>query len=640
MSPEPMPEVAESSETVGMRQPVTDDTSALLQDAISAYRAGKADQVERLCRRILTLQPEHVASLQILGAVAARTGRLPLGIQLVQKAVRLQPDGASAHIQLGNLLRHEGRPLEAVEELQTALRLQPNSAEAHNDLGLIYLHEGRFSEAAASFGRAIEIKPTLAIAHYNRAIAFEEEGRFGEAAACLRETVALRPELAEAHAELGSLLNADGHFRAAIDCFRRATALKPGSVFALICEARGLELDSEPAAAEEAVRRVIALDPQNSDAYRFLGDILMQQGRFDEAAASFDLAIAVNKRQVAAYGDLAHVRRLKETDRPLITRMLRKLRSEAPLSVGEATTLHFALGKAYDDLGEYGDAIRHFDEGNRLKRQFSTPYDEAAHAVLVDRVIARFTLGLFSRNAKLASDWDGALLVLGMPRSGTTLVEQILSSHPDVAAGGELAFWGERAADFGVDRDGCIDPAWVSQTAPDYRSALTDFSATARRITDKMPHNFHYAGLVHAVFPNARIIHCRRHPVDTCLSIYFQNFGRRMDFAYDRGDLLAFYRQYQRLMAHWRKVLPADRFLEIQYEELVADREPWTRKMIEFCGLEWDDACLHSESNRRPLRTASVWQARQPVYQTSVARWRHYEPWLGCLRELLSDADR
>src|SRR5262249_60022321 len=180
------------------------------------------------------------------------------------------------------------------------------------------------------------------------------------------------------------------------------------------------------------------------------------------------------------------------------------------------------------------------------------------------------------------------IFIVGMLRSGTTLVEQILSSHPEVAAGGELAFWAEHAPGFRVNARGDIDPAWVNEVVNDCRTLLTSISSTARRITDKRPNNFHFIGLIHSVFPRARIIHCQRHPIDTCLSIYFQNFARRIDFAYDRSDLLRAYLQYCGLMAHCRKVLPVDRFLEIQYEELVADREAMSRKMIEFCGLDWN----------------------------------------------------
>jgi hypothetical protein len=231
-------------------------------------------------------------------------------------------------------------------------------------------------------------------------------------------------------------------------------------------------------------------------------------------------------------------------------------------------------------------------------------------------------------------------LIVGMPRSGTTLVEQILSGHPDIAAGGELLFWGEQIAGFRANAENAIDPAWTQDVAQNYQALLRGFSPAALRITDKRPHNFQFIGLIHAIFPRARIIHCHRHPVDTCLSIYFQNFATRMDFAHSRDDLVVAYRLYQKLMAHWREVLPADVFLDVSYEELVASPERMARELIAFSGLEWNEACLHSEQNQRAVRTASVWQARQPIYKTSLARWRHYDPWLGAFRELLSDNER
>jgi tetratricopeptide (TPR) repeat protein len=372
----------------------------------------------------------------------------------------------------------------------------------------------------------------------------------------------------------------------------------------LICQAKLLVEQENPAAAEEPLRRAVDREPQNSDAHCLLGSVLMQLGRFTDAAAAYDLGLALNRRQIAAYYELAHVKKLSEVDRPLIAQ-LEWLLQENGLANEERADLHFALGKAYDDLGEYHSAIGHFDEGNRLTYR-RTSYDQSAHAAAVNRQVAMFTADFFSRNAALGCDVETPILIVGMPRSGTTLVEQMLSSHPEVAAGGELAFWGDWAPGLRISAAGNIDRNWANQVASEYQALLAGISPTARRVTDKRPQNFHYIALIHAVFPRGRIIHCRRHPVDTCLSIYFQNFARRIDFAYDRTDLLAFYSQYQKLMAHWRSVLPADRFLEIQYEELVANREPWTRKMFEFCGLDWDDACLHSERNRRPVRTASV----------------------------------
>jgi tetratricopeptide (TPR) repeat protein len=604
-----------------------------LREAIAAYRAGKLAEVEALCNRTLEQQPDHIASLQLLAAAVGQRGEPRRGIALLEKAISLGPDSVDSHIQLAKLLRLENLVSEPVAALKKAIELKPQSADAYNDLGLIYLAEIGVSEALECFNQANDINPDLTVAHFNKGLALEQQGSYPEAIASFRRVVGIDPNFAEAHARLGNLLLFEGHRVEGIECLRRAAAVRPSSILAFTSQARILMDESKPAAAEELVRQAIDLHPRNSHAHCLLGTVLMQLGQFHDAAASFDQALALNRREIAAHHDLVHVKKLSEADRPLLARMEWVLK-EYKLTDDEQADLHFALGKAYDDLGEYEKAIDHFDRGNRLKHR-GTCFNREQHTLAVNGLIAKFTADLFARNARLGSDWDVPILILGMPRSGTTLVEQILSSHPDVAAGGELAFWGEQTASFRINATGAIDPAWVKEVAHDYRALLTSISPTARRVTDKRPHNFHFLGLIHAVFPHARIIHCRRHPVDTCLSIYFQNFAKRMDFAYDRADLVSAYRQYLKLMAHWRNVLPAERLLEIQYEELVADREIMTRKLIDFCGLDWNEACLYSERNRRAVQTASVWQARQSVYKTSVARWRRYEPWLGALRELL-----
>jgi hypothetical protein len=223
-----------------------------------------------------------------------------------------------------------------------------------------------------------------------------------------------------------------------------------------------------------------------------------------------------------------------------------------------------------------------------------------------------------------------------MPRSGTTLVEQILSSHPRIAGAGELPFWRQQAIALDeVDHPGTIDEAASRRIAGEYLAVLRHSSAMAARITDKMPFNFLWIGLIRLVFPHARFIHCRRHPVDTCLSIYCTSLESIRGFAGDRDDLVFFYREYTRLMDHWRAVLPIDRFIEVDYESLTADLENQARRLIAFCGLEWDAACLRPEQNSRTVQTASKWQARQPIYRSSVERWRSYEPWLGSLRDLM-----
>ena len=278
-----------------------------------------------------------------------------------------------------------------------------------------------------------------------------------------------------------------------------------------------------------------------------------------------------------------------------------------------------------------GDGL--FDAANAIRRQLA-PFDPAGFERLVDRLIARFTREFFEASASLGEDDETPVLVLGMPRSGTTLVERFLSSHPAVGAGGELVFWNERAPSV-VDApdEGLVRAA--PKTRRDYLAVLRGIGPRALRVTDKMPFNFLWIGLIRALFPRARFVHCRRQPVDTCLSIYQTQFAAPLGFASTRGDLVSYFRQYERLMDHWRSVLPADRLLEVAYEDATRDPEGTARALVRFCGLPWDEACLRPERNAGAVKTANKWEARQPVYRTSVDRWRRYEPWLGELRSLL-----
>jgi len=231
------------------------------------------------------------------------------------------------------------------------------------------------------------------------------------------------------------------------------------------------------------------------------------------------------------------------------------------------------------------------------------------------------------------------ILIIGMPRSGTTLLDQIVSSHPQVGSAGELSFWCESPLAGNATK--VFEPAFSDELAVKYRMLLRGFGPGKKRVTDKMPLNFPYLGAIHMLFPNARILHCRRHPVDTCLSLLMNTLSLREapNYLFEPEDTVFTYKEYFRVMKHWREVLPADRFLDVDYEEVVSDKEAMTRKIIAFCGLEWDDACLHHERNERAVDTPSKWQVRQPIYSSSVARWKNYEPWLGPLRELLTDTD-
>jgi len=306
------------------------------------------------------------------------------------------------------------------------------------------------------------------------------------------------------------------------------------------------------------------------------------------------------------------------------------------LQAAQRLRIRLAIGKAAEDLGDYDQAMQQFDAADIVRRG-SASFDPAAFSVEIDRLIARFTPEWIARAPGLGSCDATPVLIIGMPRSGTTLVEQIVSIHPEAGAAGELHFWNQRGAAWHRSGADGIDAPFLAQAQADYLGVLRAIAPKAARVTDKMPFNFLWAGLIHMAFPRATIIHCRRAAVDTALSIHQTHFHPSLTFPTGGAELVAYFRGYQRLVDHWRSVLPADRFIEVDYEELTREPEPEIRRIIAACGLAWHDACLRPECNPRAVNTPSKWQARQPIFRTSVGRWRRYEPWLGPLRALVND---
>jgi tetratricopeptide (TPR) repeat protein len=530
-----------------------------------------------------------------------------------------------------------GWPADAIPALRDAAALQPSNAIIHHDLGLACLEVGRVSDAAAALQQAVANDPRYGDAYFRLGIAFEKLGNISGAIVAYDHATQLLPSLTEAWFRAGALVCELGHRDEAIGCFRRASATGGKTSFGRLGKARALLTENRGQEAEQVLRKTLALDPKNAMAHDLLGNLLSEIGRFDEARECFEHAIANAPLLAGCYYDLVRCRRVTTED-GLRQRMETALTTPG-LDAAQRLRVHLAIGKAADDLGDYAFAMKHFDAADAVRRS-AAPFDSAAFAVEIDRLITRCTPELMARAPELGCGDATPVLIIGMPRSGTTLVEQIVSMHPEVGAGDELHFWNERGAAWhrsteGKDAAG-NEKHFLAKAAQDYLSVLRTIAPTAR-VTDKMPFNFLWAGLIHLTFPRAIIIHCRRAAVDTALSIHQTHFHPGLAFPTGGEELVEYFRSYQRIVSHWRNVLPPDRFIDVDYEELTSAPEAVIRRIIAACGLAWDDACLRPESNPRAVKTPSKWQTRQPIYRTSVARWRRYEPWLGPLRALVED---
>jgi len=548
------------------------------------------------------------------------------------------PQQVAPLLALATQFLRAGRPADAIAPLRDAALLQPSNPIIQHDLGLACLEVDRVADAIEALQRAVASDPRYSDAHFRLGIALEKLGNIGGALAAYDRATKLLPSLTEAWFRAGALVYTLGHVGEAVGCFRRAAATGGRTSFGRLGKARTLVIEDHNQEAEQVLREMLVADPTNAMAYDLLGGVLSELGRFEEARACFERTVAIAPLLAGSYYDLVRCRPVTSADNGLLQGMQAAL-TTAGLEAGQRQRLHLAIGKAAEDLGDYALAMHHFDAADAVRRG-SASFDSAAFSIEVDRLIASCTPEFIARAPELGSSDATPVLIIGMPRSGTTLVEQIVSMHPEVGAGGELNFWNERGAEW--HRAGAagnetpfVLSDFLAKTAADYLGVLRVIAPTAARVTDKMPFNFLWAGLIHVAFPRAIIIHCRRAAVDTALSIHQTHFHPSMPFPTGGAELVAYFRSYQRLIDHWRSVLPADRFLDVDYEDLTRAPEPVIRRIIAACGLAWHDACLRPESNPRAVKTPSKWQTRQPIYRTSVERWRRYEPWLGPLRALV-----
>ena len=560
--------------------------------------------MEARARELTALHPSSGLAWKALSVALQMQDKEAL--DALQRAARLLPDDAEAQSNLGAALRRCGRLDEAVACLRRALQKRPNLAEIWNNLGNAERDLGHFDAAVAALREALRLKPGFAKAHNNLGNVLLDLGRLDEAVASYRQALACHANYAEAHGNLGS----------------------------------ALRLGGRSAEAQSHCERALAIDPHYAAAIMLLAHLQSDQGQFAEASRLLERVIAIDPDCAEAWAGLAGLRRMSREDADWLAGAMRTAERALPR---DEIHLRFAIGKYLDDLGEYEDAFQSFRRANDLAKLHRPRHDQRLLTAGIDCLVQSQTADWVRRARSSAIRSERPVFVVGMPRSGTTLAEQILASHPKVHGAGELPFWNGaagRCAAAADSTDDSGDDARLRRLADDYLALLGEVSQDALRVVDKMPANFMFLGLIHAALPSARIIHLERNPIDTCLSIYFQNFGAAHSYASDLNDLAHYYVEYQRIMDHWRRILPAGLMLDVPYEGLVANPEYWSRTMVEFIGLPWDARCRDFHGTERIVSTFSKWQARQPINTRSVGRWRRYEKFLGPLRSLLVRGDQ
>ena len=527
----------------------------------------------------------------------ANSGRYLEMESMARELVTAQPRSGLAWKALSVSLQMQGK--DALQAMERAAMMLPNDAEVHKNLGVALRRAGRLDAALASFRRALTLKPDIAEAHNNRGNVLKDLGRFDEAVHAFQRALVLEPDYAEAHANLGILMR----------------------------------VQSRAAEAEISCRRALDINPNLSAAIVLLAELHSDTGKFAAAEELFKRAIGLEPESAEALAAIAGLRRMTSGDADWLAQAQRLAGQR--LAPRDESYLRYAIGKYFDDTANFEEAFVNYRRANELTKMLRPEHDRQQLSRAVDLIIDTFGEEWLLRTRIDSNDSTRPVFIVGMPRSGTTLAEQILASHPEVFGAGELPFWSTVVSNSAAQSSHEIGQRALRDWAGQYLEVLKESSNGAPRVVDKMPANFLYLALIHAALPNAKIIHMRRNPIDTCLSIYFQNFGVFHTYANDLGDLAHYYSQYSRLMNHWRQNLPSDVILDLPYEELVADPEIWSRKMVDFIGLPWDASCLEFQRTDRTVSTFSKWQARQKISRSSVERWRNYRHYVGPLLHLV-----
>ena len=524
---------------------------------------------------------------------------------LARGMTRQFPNYVLAWKALGAIYKQIGRGASALEPLQRAVRLSPDDADVLYNLGVAYLDSNKLVEAEASYRRALEVNAQLLPAHFSLGQLLQTRGEYADAEISFRQVLQIDASVGEAYNNLAMACFAQGHF----------------------------------AEAETQARQALVYTPDLAEAHDNLGNALKAQGRLEEAKTCYEAAVTLQPAMIEAHFSLSALKTYHDGDAQLIA-LEQQASYAATMPMERRIRYWFTLGKAREDLADYNAAFAAYQEGNRLQRTRMRA-NEAAEEAMALRIMTVFDKPFFASHTPSVRD-KTPILIVGMPRSGTTLLEQILGSYPGVFGAGELTDLGEVVADAmpGArmqrypDAVVHLSTADFERMAQQYIERLWSYSPAATHIVDKMLSNFLFIGMLQLMLPGVKIIHAMRDPMDSCFSCYANLFDQAaLGFTYDLKALGQTYRRYITLMRHWHTVLPAGSILDVRYEDMVADTEKQVRRLLDYLGFEWNPQCLAFHQNKRTVNTVSAAQVRRPIYRSSVARWERFAAHLGPLLE-------
>ncbi|HKY95876.1 MAG TPA: tetratricopeptide repeat protein [Kiloniellales bacterium] len=584
--------------------------------------------------RALEIDPRNGQALNNLGITEFERRDFAAAEGLYRRALEVRPNFPEALNNLGNALKAQGRTEEALAFYQEALNKRPNYAEAHNNYGAALRVLQRYDEAEAAFRKAVLCKANYVEAYNNLALTLWDKERVDEALSILSRSMALQPDRVEPLVLMATLLLEQGKPQGALAAAQKVLKIKPDHLQALNLLGRVHRDLEDLDKSIEVCRRALAIKPDFPEALNNLGISLMEIGDLKGAEEALTKAKAQQPDSLRTLINLASAKKFKEGD-PDIAKLEEAHKRISTMAEEQQMSLHYALGKAFDDVKRYQEAFEQFIAGARLKRK-TLKYDEGATLRLFDRIRQVFTPKLLQEKLGLTShSGDNLIFIVGMPRSGSTLTEQIIASHPQVYGAGEIKLLHQSVQSVDQAFGGNVrypelmhlmEKGEIDQLAKHYLTHLPKAPDGKTHFTDKMLTNYYYVGLIHLAFPEARIIHTRRHPADTCISCYSKLFREDMPYTYDLQEVARYYRRYNELMSYWHRLLPPGRIYDVHYELVVQDLEGEARKLLDYCRLGWDERVLEFHKTERPVKTASVTQVRQPIYSSSTERWRNYGP--------------